>query len=544
MKRAIALAVILGLLAPLCARDFTLDEIRSKPPSRARNFMLWQYFDQNITSEEADEAFYLLEDVNWRMYRAFAEKSDRPEVAYTLGCMDLDARALTQTDDVECVRLGASIGKLSALGTAARETVAEKSGSLLLLDAVKMMNDGNIAEHYWQYDPALFMRVFNGSYGIFKRNAFNFQPATVYMQALSELPGFAAMVTQTFHDEALSEFARGLMQVRNPKLDADAAFFLGLLHLRHGDVSGALEQFRISYDNAYYQEEKDKALFWQAKAGRNPLVWEQLAKSWDINFYSLYAKEKMKTFPDNYYTVLESGGSSSDINLSDPFAWNELLTTIKATPKAELRALAERYKAPNLLPLRSFIIERASDYRLQGFITPYADELFDVNDDTRAMIYALMRQESRFIPGALSRSYALGLMQMMPFLCRAMDDQVDCGREALEEMFDPHVNLLYAKPHIAWLKARVYHPLFIAYAYNGGIGYTKRYLEADRFKPGPYEPFMSMEIMRNVETREYGKKVLANYVVYKRIFGEPVSLIGLCKTLLDPAKTDRFRSAK
>ena len=53
-----------------------------------------------------------------------------------------------------------------------------------------------------------------------------------------------------------------------------------------------------------------------------------------------------------------------------------------------------------------------------------------------------------------------------------------------------------------------------------------------------------MELMRNAETREYGKKVLTNYVVYKKLLGEPVSLIDLCHTLLRPAKTDVFRSAE
>ena len=74
---------------------------------------------------------------------------------------------------------------------------------------------------------------------------------------------------------------------------------------------------------------------------------------------------------------------------------------------------------------------------------------------------------------------------------------------------------LLRKPHIAWLQYRVYHPLFIAYAYNGGIGFTKRYLLSGMFNPGPYEPFLSMELMRTTETREYGKIVLTNYVIYK-----------------------------
>ncbi|MEJ2469260.1 MAG: transglycosylase SLT domain-containing protein, partial [Campylobacterales bacterium] len=284
--------------------------------------------------------------------------------------------------------------------------------------------------------------------------------------------------------------------------------------------------------------------FWQALASGNELIWELLAKSWDINFYSLYAKEKTGTFPENFYSQLQTSGSVSDINLSDPFVWNDLLETVRQTPREQLYDLAQRYDAMNLTPLQSFIVERASGYKLQGYILPYEEELHDVDNDTKALIYALMRQESRFVPAALSHSYALGLMQIMPFLCRALDDEVDCGRQTLSEMFDPHVNLLYAKPHIAWLKARVYHPLFIAYAYNGGIGFTRRHLQNGTFRSGPYEPFMSMELMRRTETREYGKKVLTNYVIYKKILGEPVSLIDLSERLLHPSKTDRFRNAE
>lgn len=176
---------------------------------------------------------------------------------------------------------------------------------------------------------------------------------------------------------------------------------------------------------------------------------------------------------------------------------------------------------------------------------PYDTLLNDLDTDSKAMLYALMRQESRFVPAALSRSYALGLMQMMPFLVKAMDKDVDADRKSLSDMFDPETNLQYAKPHLKWLQYRVYHPLFIAYAYNGGIGFTRRHLlNKGAFTPGPYEPFMSLELMRLTETREYGKKVLTNYVVYKKILGEPVSLIELCDTLLLPSKTDRFRTSR
>ena len=45
----------------------------------------------------------------------------------------------------------------------------------------------------------------------------------------------------------------------------------------------------------------------------------------------------------------------------------------------------------------------------------------------------------------------------------------------------------------------------------------------------------------HTESREYGKKVLANYVMYKKILNEEISIIDLFDSLKEPKKTDRFR---
>lgn len=441
--------------------------------------------------------------------------------------------------------LSVSIGKLSAMTQADRDRIVALIGDPDLAAAVDLLNDSDLSKHYRRYSPKRFLEIFNGSYGNARRERYNFIPDYDYMQKLAASPGFTSALMSVIDDGELSRFAWAMTKIDNVQgLDPRALFYLGLNQLKRGTKARAIELFQLSRDKAYYQEDKDKALFWQALAGGNDLMWKELSGSWDINLYSLYAKEKVGTFPDNFYSQLQTSNAVSDLNLSDPFVWNGLLDEIKATPTAKLYDLAQRYDARNLTPLQSFIVERASKYRMQGYIMPYDKELVSVDTDTKAMIYALMRQESRFIPAALSHSYALGLMQIMPFLCKAMDKDVDCGREEFSEMFDPRINLLYAIPHIEWLKYRVYHPLFIAYAYNGGIGFTRRHLLNGTFEQGKYEPFMSMELMRRTETREYGKKVLTNYVVYKKILGEPVSVIDLCNTLLHPAKTDRFRSAK
>lgn len=541
--RAMLMAALLPML-PLHA-EITLEHIRSKSPSNARNFLIWQFFDQNISSAQADEAFYLIHHANRKLFYAYANRSDRPEVAYTVKCMKMGVGALKKTEDASCARLAVSIGRLSAMTPQERHRIGKLIGDIKLNAAIEMLDENNLSKTYRRFDPKLFLRVFNGSYGHSRRRQFNFIPDYDYQQHLAQAPGFTSTVMSAINDPELSKFAWALTKVDSTNLDARGLFYLGLNQLLRGTEARAIELFQLSRDKAYYQADKDKALFWQALATQNDLIWKELAQSWDINFYTLYAKEQVgRRFVENIFTHVQTSDLLSDLNLSDPFVWNDLLEQIKQTPKLQLYDLLGRYDAKNLTPLQSFIIERASEYRLQSYIMPYEEELNDVDTDIKALIYALMRQESRFIPAALSRSYALGLMQIMPFLCRAMDDDVDCDRQALSDMFDPHINLQYAKSHVAWLKKRLYHPLFLAYGYNGGIGFTRRILRNGAFEKGPYEPFMSMELMRRTETREYGKKVLTNYVVYKRILGEPVSIRALSRTLLDPEATDRFRSSK
>jgi soluble lytic murein transglycosylase len=171
---------------------------------------------------------------------------------------------------------------------------------------------------------------------------------------------------------------------------------------------------------------------------------------------------------------------------------------------------------------------------------PYNEYLETLSSDDKALIYAIMRQESHLIPSAISSSYALGLMQLMPFLVDAISKQ--CNENVCyNDMFDPKKNIDYALKHLKWMKKSLYHPLFIAYAYNGGMGFLRRYLEKGKFTNTKYEPFLSMELMSNTQSREYGKKVLANYVMYKKILGEDVSIVYLFDILKDPKKTDRFR---
>jgi len=63
----------------------------------------------------------------------------------------------------------------------------------------------------------------------------------------------------------------------------------------------------------------------------------------------------------------------------------------------------------------------------------------------------------------------------------------------------------------------------------------------DYFRKGAFEPYLSMEKMTNIEAREYGKRVLTNYVVYLNKLGISTRILPFLNILTSPAKTDKFR---
>ena len=68
-------------------------------------------------------------------------------------------------------------------------------------------------------------------------------------------------------------------------------------------------------------------------------------------------------------------------------------------------------------------------------------------------------------------------------------------------------------------------------------GYTRKQLKKGLFKrKNKFEPFLSMEMISYEETREYGKKVLANYYIYNNYLNSKnqTSLSTIFQSLVSP----------
>jgi soluble lytic murein transglycosylase len=320
---------------------------------------------------------------------------------------------------------------------------------------------------------------------------------------------------------------------------ANKYFKQGLKLLREGNTQKAAAYFDAAHKNYIKRYEKDKTLFWLYLATKKPLYLEMLRKSYHPNIYTMLAADTIKAKYPPTLTFRIRKEKTDGFDIKDPIKWAKVKSQIFHTQ--DLDDLADEYRSQECLGIYTYIKAKACNHTKSYFPMPYRKIMQKLPKERQALIYAIARQESRFVPASVSRSFALGMMQFMPFLiehiAKMKGEKID-----YDEIFDPKKAIDYADYHLDYLSKYLHHPLFIAYAYNAGIGFTKRYLQNPKhFREGPYEPYMSMEMMQNIQAREYGKKVLANYVIYLNKLGLPTRITSLIKILTTPELTDTFR---
>jgi soluble lytic murein transglycosylase-like protein len=136
----------------------------------------------------------------------------------------------------------------------------------------------------------------------------------------------------------------------------------------------------------------------------------------------------------------------------------------------------------------------------------------------KALVYAIVRQESRFNPQAVSPVGAVGLMQLMPDAAvRAAGD--DSLRRDRTPLLDGAYNLRLGQDYFAWLLEKaVGHDLVRAVAaYNAGPSAVARTVQ---LLGGDADPLTLMESLPAQETRAYVQRVLAGYWTYRKMWGQ------------------------
>ena len=495
----------------------TLEWLEQKPKSYAKDFFITQYLNQeNLSIQDATTAYNMANEANANIKKIYNKKF-KTIPAEDLKCYKATIAQLKEEDD-RCIALGLSLNEATEISKSDLNFFISKLDNYPTLKKdLQIIASDNPFNALINSDFDRLSRLFFDINKEYRINFFNKPLNQELINRISKDKTFDRFIRYIIYEDGLKNLQKSLLNVKNfPEINADDLFSLGINAVNNNKLDIALNFFNASNNKSISRTQKDKNLFWIYLITKNQVYLQELAQSWDNNLYSLYAKELLHIEIDNIEYTISQKNVKSSFDIYDQFEWIKVLDdTKKNFDEQKLQKYEDLFSDQNTLAHHAFILERFNKYRKQYFITPYRNVIKNYSIDKQVLIYSIARQESHFIPSSISASTALGVMQIMPFLSNDISKELNENYNVYEQ-FVPEINIRYGNYHLDSLIQQFNNnPLFIAYAYNGGAGYTRTQLKKGLFQQrNKFEPFLSMELISFAETRDYGKKVLANYYVY------------------------------
>ncbi len=280
--------------------------------------------------------------------------------------------------------------------------------------------------------------------------------------------------------------------------------------------------------------------YWQARAlaesGRGEESAALLAVlATEVNFYGMLATEALgqKFAPpasaplDANPEVLAAFAARPEVIRVGKLAENnmriemlrEWIYIVRGDSDAELLLAAEHARRVGLYDRAINTAERTQtrhDFAMR-YLAPYRaafDSASRTHDIDAAMLYAIARQESRFIEDIVSSAGAVGLMQLMPATARWVAKKVGRADYRPSAISGAELNTEFGAFYFKyWYERLDRMPALAAAAYNAGPGRARAWRP-----PASLEGAIWVETIPFNETRDYVKKVLANAIVYEYAF--------------------------
>ncbi len=525
----------------LFAKDVTLDFLREQPLGVVRDFYIWYFISKDQTSiEDAKKAYDLVFKKTSRIERAMEKKGIFHEMPRDLYCKKLDFSALRE-EDAQCIAYGLKLSIIETLKQDDIHILLQKlqESHVDLYEQVRILSQNDVATALMEASAKNVAAILGGITYVQKLtllDSHQIQPKHLLRLFDANNLAFNRVMGNVILDPKFQNIKKKINAINVSKSDTNTLFLLGINSLMLEDTKKALEYFKASQQSASDPFMRDRALFWQYLITQDLRDLEQLQQSNFVDIFSIFANQKLKTTPK--YTITSNfemtKSNKSKFDIQNPFEWQKIRKEITQLQGQAYEDAIKQFLHPDTLPHYLYFLSRQHRYQYHYFIFAYDDAKMWRDSKQKALSYAIARQESNLLPALVSSSYALGMMQIMPFNVEPFAKDLGLKEISLFEMFNPKMALKFGSFYLDELKKEFKNPLFVAYAYNGGPGFLRRTLEKKRlFLEGrKYEPWISLELLPYEESRFYGMKVLANYIIYAQMLGEEIDLEDLLQQTL------------
>jgi len=502
------------------------------PSSYAKDYFTWRFLLEKKTSKkEALEAYKWTKRKSYKLNKAIKKKLGyRPRTT---------KKTNSKKDPKNFIIYPKTASKKSLRELKKLYKKILKQGRYS--DTLKVMSANNAFSILKDLNASTQCYIFNGVSSKYRKKHFNQAFTPKQLEYLIHEKQFNQTIEKIVTSTSLNKIKKSLIfLIDDNSLTFQSNFYLAINAIQNNQLKAAKNFLKIARTKTDYQSRYDQIDFWMYLITSDKSHLNKLLKSYDINLYTLRARDIL----NQPYPKVEIPNFSfkvvNNFDVTNPIDWEKIKLKMQDS-NVNYRELEKKYNSSETLGIYTYLKEKETKYKVPYYAMPYPLAMWGFKKQRIALLYSIARQESRFVPASVSPSYALGMMQIMPFLVKHLAKER--GKKVdLNDMFNPYVSVNYANQHLDYLNKWLYHPLFVAYAYNGGIGFTKRTIRSSHlFKKGAYEPYLSMELIDYPESKEYGKKVLANYVIYSNLLGIETKISPLLNSLVHPSQTDRFR---
>ncbi len=326
-----------------------------------------------------------------------------------------------------------------------------------------------------------------------------------------------------------------------------AGWTAGLAAWRMGDFALAAQQFTTVANaqcaSAWWQA---GGAYWahraylRARDPRSATRWLREAAQYPRTFYGLMANRVLGTDPVFDFTVqsltpahiatvsgIPAGQRGIALLEAGQLEWAELeLREVAARGNPAMHqaliALAETAELPRL----AILIGRSAQ---PGVGRYYDGALYPVGHwqpagglrIDQALIHAIMREESRFNPTAVSHAGATGLMQLMPGTASLVGGTNYRGGNRVA-LYEPELNMELGQRYVRDLLSGPTADgdiIRMLASYNAGPGNVGRWMAEIDYRN---DPLLFMESIPILETRFYLEKVIASFWIYRMRLNQPM----------------------
>lgn len=334
---------------------------------------------------------------------------------------------------------------------------------------------------------------------------------------------------------------------------ADAEWFAGWIALRFlNEPAWAYDHFSKMFNAVKYPISLSRGAYWIGRAAEtlghdeDAASWYKNAAQYVTTYYGQLASLKVnngsglrlpgmpETSADdaarfNAHELVKASRSLVEVDAKDwlrPFILRLFSLDTRHVWAMQTASLAHELGRPDLAVRVAKLAERRGQYITDAgypvMDPPKLPKKTDGDTIERAMVLALIRQESAFYAVARSGAGAMGMMQLMPSTAKLVAKQAGLHYTKAKLVNDPDFNMQLGQSYLSSvLKSFDGSYILSLSAYNAGPSRAKAWVKANGLPSDPdVDAIDWVESIPFDETRNYVQRVLENLQIYRALLGE------------------------